>query len=213
VAQGLGRQDIHENPVPVHIHPRPAAPSLVLPDLLPVSASAWVKQPDAPVSSVERPVAHATGVVAFESAHIVAGAGQSLVAIPVRWLRATEGAGAVAWAIEDGTAQPGIDYEVSSSKLIRFNEGQKVRVLYIPIIKNEATTRGPRTFTLRLRRVAGGPSVGPVNRVTVTIEPGSISSGSWARPARQSCLPHGVGRCLAVQRVPGWSLHLFALQI
>jgi len=57
--------------------------------------------------------------------------------------------------------------------VIKFFEGQKVRILFIPLLKRDtaAATPGPRTFTVELRKTTDGPALGPLSRVTVTIEP------------------------------------------
>src|SRR5262249_28727393 len=135
-------------------------------------------QPEPQLISGPPPAFDTSGIVAFDSATIFAGASQSLIAIPVRRSRSTQGTGAVAWAIEDSTPQPDVDYGAIGSNVIRFFDGQEVRVLYIPLKgKLTAAAAGPRTFTVSLRKVAGGPALGAQSRVIVTIAPVSLSSG------------------------------------
>jgi hypothetical protein len=170
-----------ENTLPtVKLLPSTRPPALYQPPS-PVETLDWATvQAEPEVVAEPKPVFHAPGAVEFESATITAGAEQSLVAIPVRRLQSTQGRASVAWAIEGGTAQPGVDFKAIDSKVIRFFEGQKVRVLFIQLLKSETTAaaRGPRTFTVGLRKVASGPALGPLSRVTVTIAPVPISSGA-----------------------------------
>ncbi|MGH8206942.1 MAG: serine/threonine protein kinase, partial [Steroidobacteraceae bacterium] len=168
---------------------KPAAPVRSAPPAVaavPPKAALVALQPGAfsdpvPVAPPKRPVVHAPGAITFESSRVVVQAAQPLVAIPVRRLHATRGVGAVAWAVESGTAHPGVDYKLAGPKVIRFIEGQTVRILYIPLIRSGvAAARGPRNFVVTLRRVAGGPALGPVPRVTVTIAAPQGISGSVA---------------------------------
>ena len=120
---------------------------------------------------------HDSGVISFEASAVHASAAQSLVAISVKRLPATS-RGAFLWRVERGTAQPGVDYERIQPQVVRFIEGQAVRTLFIPLINSPATSvqRGPRTFTVALERVKGGPALGRFARVTVTIDPPPTSS-------------------------------------
>jgi hypothetical protein len=120
---------------------------------------------------------HDSGVISFEASTVHASAVQSLVAISVKRLPATS-RGAFLWRVERGTAQPGVDYERIQPQVVRFIEGQAVRTLFIPLINSPATSvqRGPRTFTVALERVKGGPALGRFARVTVTIDPPPTSS-------------------------------------
>lgn len=169
----LSRQTVHEDPIATHKSPQPIARSrhsiVSAPVKAPVLAT-WV-QFDPPVIPNLEPQSHASGKVAFGSSAISVGAGQSLVAIPVTRSQSTRGLGAVTWAIEAGTARPGVDYQEVPSKVIKFFEGQKVRILFIPLLKRDTATvaPGPRTFTVELRKTSDGPALGPLNRVTVTI--------------------------------------------
>jgi hypothetical protein len=115
---------------------------------------------------------HDSGVISFEASTVHASAVQSLVAISVKRLPATS-RGAFLWRVERGTAQPGVDYERIQPQVVRFIEGQTVRTLFIPLINSPGTSvqRGPRTFTVALERVKGGPALGRFARVTVTIDP------------------------------------------
>jgi hypothetical protein len=124
-----------------------------------------------------RRLLHDSGVISFEASTVHASAVQSLVAISVKRLPATS-RGAFLWRVERGTAQPGVDYERIQPQVVRFIEGQAVRTLFIPLINSPATSvqRGPRTFTVALERVKGGPALGRFARVTVTIDPPPTSS-------------------------------------
>jgi len=151
---------------------------------LPPDASAMSPELVAPapaqseVSLETRPLLHDSGVISFDASTIHASAAQSLVAISVRRMPATKSRGAFFWRVERGTAQPGVDYQQIEPQVVRFIEGQAVRTLFIPLINSTATLeqRGPRTFTVALERVRGGPVLGRFASVTVTIDPLPASS-------------------------------------
>jgi hypothetical protein len=117
-------------------------------------------------------------VVTFESSALIAGSAQSMVAIPIKRLASTRGATAVQWQVESGSAMPNVDYEPVKSQTIRFNEGESVRSLFIPLLRTAADTdtRPPRSFTVLLRSMGGGARVGAVSRIKVTIVPQPIFS-------------------------------------
>jgi hypothetical protein len=98
---------------------------------------------------------------------------QSLVAISVKRLYGIRRRGAFAWRVEQGTAHPGVDYQPMKPQVVRFSEGQVVRTLFIPLVNTHATVlpRSPRTFTVTLQQVAGGPALGRLKRVTVALDP------------------------------------------
>jgi serine/threonine protein kinase len=125
-----------------------------------------------------RRLLHDSGVISFEASTVHASAVQSLVAISVKRLPATRSPGPFVWRVERGTAQPGVDYKQIQPQVVRFIEGQAVRILFIPLINSPATLvqRGPRTFTVALERVKGGPALGRFARVTVAIDPPPTSS-------------------------------------
>jgi hypothetical protein len=125
-----------------------------------------------------RSLLHDSGVISFEASMVHASAGQSLVAISVKRLQATRSRGAFVWRLEQGTAHPGVDYERIDAHVVRFNEGQTTRTLFIPLINTPATSdpRGPRTFNVALEQVAGGPALGRFARITVAIDQKSTSS-------------------------------------
>jgi serine/threonine protein kinase len=116
---------------------------------------------------------HDFGVISFEGPTVHASALQPLVAISVVRRKATKSRGTFVWQVERGTAQPSVDYKSMKPQLVSFIEGQTVRMLFIPLIdRSEAgVVSGPRDFTVRLRQVAGGPSLGRYRRITVVIDP------------------------------------------
>jgi tRNA A-37 threonylcarbamoyl transferase component Bud32 len=119
------------------------------------------------------PITRGTGVVTFESSKLLAGSAQSMVAIPLKRLQSKNGSASVEWQVEGGSAQPNIDYQPIEPQVVRFNDGEAVRSLFIPLLRREADaqSRAPRTFSVRLRRVGGGARLGPVTRIDVTIIP------------------------------------------
>jgi hypothetical protein len=71
-------------------------------------------------------------------------------------------------------------------RVVRFIEGQSVRTLFIPLINSGATlvSHDPRTFTVALQPVAGGPALGRIARVTVAIDPVPTPSPAAVYQAR-----------------------------
>lgn len=135
----------------------------------PLATAAAATEPAPKTSSL----LHGSGVISFEASTIHAGARQSLVAISVKRLYATRRRGAFAWRVEHGTARPGVDYQRMEPQVVGFSEGQVVRTLFIPLISGRVTSLplGPRTFTVTLEQVAGGPALGRLTRVTVALDP------------------------------------------
>jgi hypothetical protein len=112
-------------------------------------------------------------MIGFEAPAIVAGSAQSLVAIPLKRMLSTQGSASVEWQIESGSAMPNVDYQPLKPQLVKFNDGEAVRSLFIPLMRTgvDSDSQPPRTFTVMLRRVGGGVKLGPVTRINVTIVP------------------------------------------
>jgi serine/threonine protein kinase len=119
----------------------------------------------------------AAGLISFETPTLLASPMQPAVAVSVRRVRGERGSGAFRWHVEGGTAYPGVDFARMPSQVVRFQEGQTVRTLYIPLLhgRGESGNR-PRDFTVWLQSVAGGPAVGRIQRLTVTIEAAPLLS-------------------------------------
>jgi tRNA A-37 threonylcarbamoyl transferase component Bud32 len=134
-------------------------------------ADTWSGAP-APVEEAGLEAVRGSGVISFAESTVYATAMQPLVAVSVKREHA-HGPGAFIWRVDGGTAYPGVDYKEEQPQLVRFLDGQKVRTLFIPLINTRAThvMSRPRSFTVELQPVAGGPAVGRLDRVTVTIEP------------------------------------------
>jgi hypothetical protein len=94
-----------------------------------------------------------------------------MAALSVKRVNSTRGRARVAWTIEGGTAQPGVDYRVGNTQVIEFLEGQTVRSLFIPLVPDKDTSeaRTSKTFTVRLQPTSGGPKLGEIKQVYVTI--------------------------------------------
>jgi hypothetical protein len=65
-------------------------------------------------------------------------------------------------------------------QVIRFIDGQAARSIFIPLLdtRSASTARGPRTFTVSLEKVTGGPALGPISKISVTIPPAHNAAGS-----------------------------------
>jgi serine/threonine protein kinase len=141
-------------------------------------------QTETVAESVPTPVV--SGVISFETPTLHASAAQSLVAVSVKRLQGTRSRGAFVWRVERGTAHPGVDYERIEPQLVRFTEGQTVRTLFIPLINPSSIlpSGDPRTFTVVLEPIAGGPALGRIARITVAIDPPPAASRFAAYQAR-----------------------------
>jgi serine/threonine protein kinase len=152
----------------------------IFPDMGAVSRD----QTETVAESVSTPVS--SGVISFETPTLHASAAQSLVAVSVKRLQGTRSRGAFVWRVERGTAHPGVDYARIEPQLVRFTEGQAVRTLFIPLINPSSIlpSGDPRTFTVVLEPIAGGPVLGRIARITVAIDPPPAASRFAAYQAR-----------------------------
>ena len=81
-------------------------------------------------------------------------------------------------------------YQKFKPQLVKFNDGEAVRSLFIPLIRTvDSQSQPPRTFTVLLRRVGGGVKLGPVTRINVTIVPQPMYSD--------------ISNAVAISRFPG----------
>lgn len=147
----------------------PHEASAIFPDLGPVASG----QTEMVAESAPAPAPGESGVISFETPTLHATAAQSLVAISVKRLQGIRSRGAFVWRVERGTAHPGIDYAWIEPHVVRFIEGQAVRTLFIPLINTgpPMPSGDPRTFTVVLEKIAGGPALGRFARITVAIDP------------------------------------------
>jgi hypothetical protein len=158
--------------------PEPVVPAPEESELATLDSRADVQGVPAPIqlpaAPTQSPVAtsHDAGVITFQSSTIQVHAAQTLVAIPIKRLHSTRGYGVMAWRTESGNARPNVDYEQVPHGILRFVEGQSVRSLFIPLKGGAAALPNvPRTFSVELRKVAGGPDIGAISRVMVIIVP------------------------------------------
>jgi predicted Ser/Thr protein kinase len=166
---------------PISIPPPPAAlvsAATVAPAQTPTDSIA--AEQSGPSTGMEpAPVPRVADLVSFESSSMVAGSAQSMVAIPLKRTRSTHGRTSVEWAVESGSAQPNIDYQPVSPQIVKFNDGEAMRSLFIPLLRTGAglDARPPRSFSVALRQVGGGARLGTVARIKVTIVPQPMSGG------------------------------------
>lgn len=130
--------------------------------------------PVLPTAAVEPSLPAASGVVSFQSRRVIVVHGQQMAAINLLRERSTAGAAPVRWSIAPGTAKPGVDYELPTLQTARFNDGQDVRTLFIPI-KPSTSTR-ERRFTIRLRKTPGAPAFGEITETEVVLRGSAVVS-------------------------------------
>lgn len=142
--------------------------------------------------------ARAAEVISFDAASLHVSPGQTMVAIPVTRSRDRR-TSTFSWRIESGTALPGVDYKPIEPQLVRFHEGQSVRILYVPLLATGGAWqgRGPRTFTVTLQPL-GGQALGRFARITATIE-------SDAKPPGRVADNPPVDRTAPISNVAGYA--------
>ena len=92
-----------------------------------------------------------------------------MAVVNLRREKSTNGAAPVSWSISPGTAKPGVDYETPLIQIARFNDGQDVRTVFIPIKSSSASARLERRFTIKLKKTPGGPAFGPITETEIVI--------------------------------------------
>jgi hypothetical protein len=130
--------------------------------------------------------ARPAGTVSFDTAAMHVSARQPLVAVAVKRLRTTRGSGAFGWRVENGSARAGIDFQRVGPAVVRFIDGQTVRTLFVPLISAQGPSiaQTARSFTVELEPIAGGAELGPIRRVTITIDPPTLPVATSAYQAR-----------------------------
>jgi hypothetical protein len=126
------------------------------------------------------------GVISFEAASVHASPNQPVVAVSVRRVRSTRSIGAFIWRVEGGSAQSGTEFGPTRPELVKFNRGESVRTLFIPVASGRAMSQPAhaRIFSVVLEPVAGGPELGRIRRATITIDPPPESVASAAYQVR-----------------------------
>ncbi|HEY5807132.1 MAG TPA: hypothetical protein VIT67_04155, partial [Povalibacter sp.] len=129
------------------------------------------QEPPLPLEWTPPPVATpaAAGLVSFQSARVHVSSGQQMVAINLQRERSTRGSAPVSWSISPLTAKPGVDYEQPAIQVARFNDGQGVRTLFIPIKQSSGNPRPERRFLIRLKKSPGSPAFGTITETEVVI--------------------------------------------
>ncbi len=135
---------------------------------------AELQLPTLPAGSTAPVVPAAPGVISFQARRVYIAPGQQMAAINVLRQKSTAGAAPLSWSIAPGTAKPDVDYELPPSQMARFNDGQDVRTVFIPIKKSSSTRE--RRFTVRLRKTPGAPAFGQITETEVVIGGTSVES-------------------------------------
>ena len=113
----------------------------------------------------------APGEVSFESATVKVSASQSVAVVNIARLKSTRGSAPFAWSTVGETAKAGVHYESVDSKITRFNDGQSVRSLFIPLKNNSNESSRPiRSFIVKLERTTGAPALGSITKTRVILE-------------------------------------------
>jgi uncharacterized repeat protein (TIGR01451 family) len=121
----------------------------------PTQAVVWIEDDDGP------------GEVEFAAAQFVEVENNGLAAIGVVRRFGTNGAVAVGWRTEAGTATPGADY-VESAGEVHFADGQAEAVFEIPLL-DDALQEGPETIHLLLEAPTGGAVLDLLTNAVLTL--------------------------------------------
>jgi hypothetical protein len=132
----------------------------------PTTAAASSRVTPEPASTIAAPQIS----VSLKTRHVAVPFGQKLAVVTLERKPPFDSAARVRWRTVEGSAKPGVHYEPVRSELATFAEGQQVRSLFVPILKNSGTSgsRPPRSFTIQIE---GGDNVvvAPLARTQVTI--------------------------------------------
>ena len=133
------------------------------------------KKSPPPAAARYAPVAapSAADPASLQSALVKVGSSQKMAVVNVVREKSTAGTARVAWSIVANTAKPGVDYESPDSQIARFNDGQRVRSLYIPLRHPAAgnSPRSERRFTVKLQKAPGTLAPGRIDKAEVIISP------------------------------------------
>jgi serine/threonine protein kinase len=177
----LSRSRQADTPPPVAASPATAAPLESTANTMPPATT--VQESPAPAPPVAKSPASAAPVArpaaappaaepaSLQSAMVKVGSSQRLAVVNVVREKSIAGTARVAWSIVANTAKPGVDYEPPDSQIARFNDGQRVRSLYIPL-KHPAAGTSPgaeRRFTVKLQKAPGALEPGRIDRTEVII--------------------------------------------
>jgi len=140
-----------------------------------------VEEKKSPPVAMKPKATPARGEVSFTTRTLQIAPNQTVAALSVKRSSSTRGRARVAWTIEGGTARPGVHYEVETSQIIEFLDGQSVRSLFIPLKpdKDAEGMRRSKTFTVKLQQTNGGPALGEIKQVHVTIA-GAVTDAELA---------------------------------
>jgi len=150
------------------VQPQPQAEIIAPAQAFPVATEVEAT----PVAAEAPAIASAPGEVSFEADTVNVGSAQAMAVVNVTRTKSTRGAARVAWTTIGDTARAGINYESADSRLTRFNDGQSVRSLFIPLKfdPSENSSRPARSFIVKLEKAAGGPALGAITQARVIIE-------------------------------------------
>lgn len=178
----LGHEsDVGSSTAQVEMAPPVPAPLATMAALAPAAIRETTEQPpDAPVQPhivehvIPPPVRSAPGFVSFETATVHVGSAQSMAVLTVKRLDSTRGRARIGWATEGASSRAVIDHSAIDSQTIQFLDGQEVRSLYIPLLApaDPGDHQPTRSFIVKLKKLEGGPAVGPVTQATVSIASG-----------------------------------------
>jgi hypothetical protein len=133
-----------------------------------VAAKAMAPDPEEANAEPPDPAAGLPSLVSFDAAAMTVSGRAVVAAIPLRHLSRVRRAVDVHWRLLDGSARAGQDYGGPTTGVESFIEGHSFRILYVPILAATPPTRD-RSFAVELTEVSGGASLGPTERIEVTI--------------------------------------------
>jgi hypothetical protein len=143
-------------------------PAITIPQPSPLSFTPAPTPPRPAPQRATPQVRPANGRVWLTAARVRVAAGQKMAVVNLRRDQSTVGAAPVSWTIAPGTAKPGVDYETPKVRVARFNDGQEIRTLFVPL-KPAKPGKPERRFTIKLQKTPQGPEFGPITQTEVVI--------------------------------------------
>jgi hypothetical protein len=132
-----------------------AAPAAVAPATEPAAASA-------------PPAAVGPGRFTFAARAYSVREDAGMVALRIERRDGSTGAASVNWSTKPGSATPGEDYADFGPRTESFADGEKTRVIYVPIASDDVA-EDRETFDVQLGEPTGGAALGATQSATVTI--------------------------------------------
>jgi len=161
--------EAHAAPAAVAPAPEPAAtaaPSAAAPASSPSKTAPSASAAEAQAETT--PAAAGPGRFTFAARAYSVREDAGMVALRIERRDGSSGAASVNWSTKPGTATPGEDYADFGTRTETFADGEKTRVIYVPIASDDVA-EDRENFYVQLGEPAGGAALGATPSAMVTI--------------------------------------------